>query len=133
MASKSPESLGDFIRRVRAQKGLSLADVERQSGRLGRRVAASYINRIENGIKRRVSTDRLRAIARGLGIPEEELAAVEAGRFPSKREDAEELRLLMKFRELPEERKADVLRIIEALHVEHAATRVSRKRSGRAA
>ena len=73
------ENFGDFIRRVRRQKNLSCADVSRQSARFGKRIAGSYVNRIENDPTRRATADRLKALAHGLGVPVEELFARAVG------------------------------------------------------
>ena len=127
-----PETLGDFIRRIRTGKGLSLAEVERRSGRSGRRIAASYINRIENGYNSRPTADRMMALAEGLGVPLDELFAVASGRFPAKQSEADEARLLSKFRELPEDRRADVLRIIESFYQEYAPARRKKRKTGAA-
>jgi transcriptional regulator with XRE-family HTH domain len=107
----SPELLGNFVRRIRKEKKLSLAKVSKQSARFGQRISASYINRIENDPKRRVSVDRLNALARGLGVPVDELLAYALSK--TRHDDADELSLLARFRELSPERKADVLKIIE--------------------
>lgn len=76
------EDFGDFIRRIRRQKNLSCADVSRQSARFGKRIAGSYVNRIENNFILRPSADRLIALAHGLGVPVEELLARAAGLNP---------------------------------------------------
>jgi len=123
MSNSKPESLGNFVRRIRAEKDLSLVDVERESARHGRRIVASYVNRIENDATRHPTADRLVALARGLGIPETELLAVAAGKIPLKRDAADELRLVAKFRELSAERRADVLKMIELWHSDEIARR----------
>jgi len=114
--SKSTESLADYVRRVRLAKGLSCADVEKQSARGGKKIAGGYVNRIENGLAKRVSPDRLQALARGLDVPVDEIWATVSGQVPSDSTKAEEQRLVMLFRELPAEKRADFLRILEALH-----------------
>jgi transcriptional regulator with XRE-family HTH domain len=107
----SAETLGDFVRRVRKEKRLTLADVSRRSARVGKRISRSYINRIENDPKRKITADRLNAFAHGLGIPVGELVSRVMGKIPDHDPDA--LRLLHQFRELSPERRADVLKIIE--------------------
>ena len=108
-----PESLGDFVRRIRTEKDLSCADVSKQSVRKGqRRIAGSYINRIENDPKLRVTTDRLKALADGLNVPADELLARSVGLIQGD-EDAAEVRLLARFRDLSPERKADILQLLE--------------------
>lgn len=128
MANRSPEPLGDFIRRIRNEKGLSLAAVSRESARFGPRIAASYINRIENEPERKPTAERLEALAHGLGIPVEELLARAVSLGPGG-DEADELHLLARFRELPSERKADVLKLVDLWHSEAASRRTPRRRS----
>lgn len=113
------ETLAEFVGRIRREKGLSCADVERQSARGGQKIAASYVNRIENGLKNRPTADRLQALARGLGIPVDELWARASGSAPSDVGEVEERRLVTMFRELPRDRRRDLLNILESLHRDH--------------
>ena len=107
------ESLGDFVRRIRTEKNLSCADVSKRSARKGqRRIAGSYINRIENYPNLRPTADRLKALADGLGVPAEDLFARVVG-FAPEGETSEEIELLARFRELSPERKNDVIRIVD--------------------
>jgi transcriptional regulator with XRE-family HTH domain len=113
VANRSPETLGDFISRIRKEKNLSLADVSKQSGRFGKRINASYINRIENDPTRKVTADRLNALANGLGVPAQELFARAVGLDASGEKPSDELYLVTRFRELSPERKVDVLKIVD--------------------
>jgi transcriptional regulator with XRE-family HTH domain len=106
------ERLGDFVRRVRHEKNLSLQDVSNRSARFGKRIAASYVNRIENNLTRRPTADRLAALAHGLGVPVEELLA-RAIDIALPGDSNDELELLTRFRKLSPERKADVFRIVD--------------------
>lgn len=107
------ETFGDFIRRIRTERNLSCADVSKRSTRKGqRRIAGSYVNRIENNPKLRVTTDRLKALADGLDVPADELLARSVGLIQGD-EDAAEVRLLARFRDLSPERKADILQLLE--------------------
>jgi transcriptional regulator with XRE-family HTH domain len=58
-----------------------LSDVSRQSARFGKRITPSYINRIENDPTRKITADRLNALASGLGVPAQELFARAIGDF----------------------------------------------------
>ena len=111
MANSSSETLGDFVRRIRTEKHLSLKDVSKQSTRLGKYIAASSINRIENERRRRPTSDSLTALAYGLGVPVEEILARAMGIVPSGN-SSYELELITRFRELSPERQADVLKIV---------------------
>ena len=63
------ETLGAFVRRIRTEKNLSCADVSKRSARQPqRRIAASYVNRIENDSKLCPTANRLKALADGLGF-----------------------------------------------------------------
>src|SRR5215208_3309298 len=128
MGSRSPEPLGDFVRRIRNKKGLSLQGVSTQSGYYGPPITASYISRIENNPRRRPSADRLRVLAHGLGIPAQELLERAAGLVDSGNK-SDELQLLSRFRELSPEKKADVLVIVDALHARESARKTPRPRS----
>lgn len=129
MANRSPEPLGDFVRRIRKEKNLSLAAVSKQSGRFGQRITASYINRIENDRTRKVTADRLTALANGLGIPPEELLVRAAGLVVDGRKSDDELHLVTRFRELSPERKADVLKLVDWWYSDESSRRSSRRRS----
>ena len=127
MGNRSPEPLGDFIRRIRNEKGLSLVDVSKQSARFGQSITPSYINRIENDPTRKPTANRLRALAHGLGVPVEELLARAAGLVaPGGKSD--ELHLVTRFRELSPERRADVLKLVDLWHSENSR-RTPRRRS----
>ena len=111
--TKSPERLGDFVRRIRDEKGLSLADVSKQSALFGPRISASYVNRIETDPKRNPTAASLKSLAHGLGIPVPELFA-HAIR-PMSRDEADELALVTRFSELSPKRQSDVLALIQVL------------------
>lgn len=131
------EDLADYVRRIRNKKGMSLKEVERRSAHAGPRIGASYINRIENRIADNPTTEKLQALARGLGVSEDGLFAVARGSKPVVRrdpvEDADEITLTMYFRELPPERRADLLRIAGLLHSDHALKPAGVKRRKRSA
>jgi len=107
------ERLGDFVRRIRKEKRLSLADVSKQSAFFGPRISASCVNRIETDPKRNPTAASLKSLAHGLGIPVPELLA-HATRSMS-RDEADELALVTRFSELSPRRKSDVLALIQVL------------------
>lgn len=127
MANRSPEPLGDFISRIRNEKGLSCTDVSKQSARFGKPITASYVNRIENKRIKNPSPDRLRALAHGLGIPVEDVLARAAGLVGAGGQ-SEEHHLVTRFRELSQDRRAVVLNIVDMFHSE-ASHRTARPRS----
>jgi transcriptional regulator with XRE-family HTH domain len=113
---EGPESLADFVRRVRNERGLSLLDVERQSARTGEKIAGSYVSRIENGLSANPSKNKLMALARGLGVSNEELFAVVRGmESAAPTVDVAEMKLLLSFRELPAEAQEYLLITAQAL------------------
>jgi len=121
----SQETLGDFVRRIRTEKHLSCADVEKRSARFGKRIAGSYVNRIENEPKLRPTGDRLRALANGLGVPVPELMARAFGIASYGERSNEELSLVTRYRELSRERKEDVLKILDLFYSERASLRAN--------
>jgi transcriptional regulator with XRE-family HTH domain len=105
-------SLADYVRRIRNEKNLSLAQVSSRSrGRIGK----THINRIENGAVARVSLVKLRALASGLGVPEDELLAIAQGKLPRIDARGNEERLLNYFRQLSLKHQEDVMVMLDAL------------------
>ena len=103
--------LADYVRRIRNEKNLSLAEVSARSrGEIGK----THINRIENGTVTRVSLLKLRALARGLDVPEDDLIGVAQGKAPGT-VPANEATLLNWFRQLSPDRQEDVLVMLHAL------------------
>jgi transcriptional regulator with XRE-family HTH domain len=69
-------SLPEFVRNIRAEKRLSVTDVERNSGG---EISDSYVSRIESGIVANVSPEKLDALAKGLGISTDVIYRVARG------------------------------------------------------
>lgn len=89
--TKKQETLAEFIKRVRDERKLSIIDVEVQSRKGGRKgISNGYLSQIENGFYINVSTNKLKAIALGLGVTEEEIFAVARGSRPKSITVAEE-------------------------------------------
>lgn len=116
--TKSTENLSDFVRRVRSEKGLSTLDVERNSSN---RITDGYVSQIENGYVKNVSPEKLQALAKGLAVSEDEIFAVARGSKTVGELPLDEVRMLQLYRELPPERKEDVLAHLELACKRHAA------------
>ncbi len=110
------ETLADYVRRVRNERSLSLGDVKRASGG---QIATSHVSRIENGDTRNITVDKLVALARGLDTPADELFAVARG-APLSEPGAEDSLLLTLFHQMPDDRRADVMRIVKVMNKAHA-------------
>lgn len=111
------EKLADFVRRTRNEKGLSTPDVERLSNFS---ITDGYVSRIENDGVKNVSPEKLSALAKGLGVTEEEVFAVARGKIPNKQlvtEERFEL-LRIKFSELQGSNKAKAEVLVETLERE---------------
>ena len=77
--TKRSETLADFVQRVRNEKGFSLTDVQRQSGD---QITDAYVSRIENGHIKNVSPEKLKALAKGLRVSEDEITDIVFGKSP---------------------------------------------------
>lgn len=119
---KQPESLADYVRRVRIhEKDLSLSEVERNAHAAGHEIAGSYVSRIENDLIANVSPEKLRALAAGLKVPEDEVFAIARGKSTANGElSFDESRILDYYRALPSERKADTMAFVELMYHMHA-------------
>lgn len=118
MDSSNQESLADYVRRVRNEKDLSTPDIERQSGG---RITDAYVSRIENGYVKNVSPEKLQALAKGLGVPEDEIFAVARGKSVSGDLQLDELRLVEYYRTLPPESQEVLLDYAEMMSARTSA------------
>lgn len=73
------EDLADYVRRTRSEKEMSLRDVEVRSGHS---ISKGYVGQIENRVVlgQSVTPQKLRALARGLGVSEDEIFAIARGK-----------------------------------------------------
>jgi transcriptional regulator with XRE-family HTH domain len=117
------ERLGEFVRRIRNEKGLSLIDVSKHSALFGPPISGSYINRIERNPKLKVTPDRLKALAHGLRVPVQEIFA-HAVKTMS-RDEADVVSLVTRYRELSPKRQSDVFNLIQCWHSEHSSQRAN--------
>jgi transcriptional regulator with XRE-family HTH domain len=116
---KSQEDLADYVRRIRKEKGLSLKDVEEQSGR---RISKGYISYYINPTR-----DKLIALALGLGVTEDEIFDIARGKPAAEESGSEEKdptrktleKLPLKFDRtipgLPADKRVNVAALIELL------------------
>ena len=123
----SQETLSDYVRRIRNEKHLSCADIEKRSARFGKRIAGSYVNRIENDPTLNPTAVALRALANGLGVPVPELLVRALGITSHEGHSMEEWSLVTRYRELSPERQEDVLNIVDLLYSKRADSRDTRK------
>ena len=123
----SQETLGDYVRRIRNEKHLSCADIEKRSARFGKPIAGSYVNRIENDPTLNPTAVALRALANGLGVPVPDLLVRALGITSHEGHSMEEWSLVTRYRELSPERQEDVLNIVDLLYSKRADSRDTRK------
>lgn len=111
------EDLADYVRRIRAEKGFSTAEVEKNSRFT---ITDGYVSRIENRYVKNVSPEKLQALAKGLSVSEDEIFAVARGAKTVGDLPLDEVRVLQLYRELPPDRKEDVLAHLELACKRHA-------------
>lgn len=113
------ENLADFVRKIRNEKRLSTPDVERLSNF---EITDGYVSRIENSGVKNVSPEKLSALAKGLGVTEEEIFAIARGKNPNEQAKAEErfISLSVKFTELKGQNRERAEFLIEVLEREIA-------------
>lgn len=77
---KDSVTLAEYVSGLMNDQGLSLRDVEDKSKRGGMKgITKSYINKIRNGFVTNPSPDKLKALARGIDRPEEEIFDIVLG------------------------------------------------------
>ena len=126
MATRNPKLFGDFVQQTRQEKSLSCKDVEKRSARFGKRIAGSYVNRIENNPALNPTAVALKALAYGLGVPPVEVFLRAVG-LVEPGVESEEAQLLSRFRELSPEKRNFVLDIVDMLYSKESCRTPKRK------
>lgn len=70
------ETLAEYVRRIMQEKQFTLREVQKLSGH---KIADAYVANIVRGTARNLSVDKLKALAIGLGEPEETVFKVARG------------------------------------------------------
>lgn len=86
--NQTSPTLAEFIKTERKKRKLSAVDIERNSGGA---ISDSYISRIENGEVTNVSVEKLDALAKGLGVSDEDVYRAARGLPPVDPEDRLEM------------------------------------------
>ena len=122
VVSSEQEKISDYVRRVIRDKGLSYRQVAQNSGGA---ISHATVSDIINERNRNLSTATLVGIAKGLGVPEEEIFAVARGKALDTEEAfTGEFALLFKgFHDLSPEDQAEMRAMVRML-----ATEVERRR-----
>ncbi|MFY9611199.1 MAG: helix-turn-helix transcriptional regulator [Blastocatellia bacterium] len=79
MSKQGTNSLAEFVARVLKEKRLTLQDVQVMSGWT---ITSAYVGSIIRGIASNPSVEKLQALARGLGVDEDEIFRVARGLAP---------------------------------------------------
>lgn len=115
------ETLAEYVKRIRTEKGLSLNDLVKASGR---KISNSWASDLENGHIPNPGIVKLRHLARALAIPEHELLSKAGARV----EDSEPfqealLRMLQEERELATKENREFIDDVIQMVVEQARQR----------
>ena len=108
------ETLASFIAKVMHNKRMTSYDVQLRSGN---EINQSYVVKLKNGEHSNVSTGKLKALAKGLGVPEEEIFAIARGTQVKKSVVLDERfeNLSLKFSGLPPTKKEKLEALIELM------------------
>lgn len=115
------EDLADYVRRVRSEKRLSLKDVE---GLSGGGISKGYVGHIENRhvLGSAVTPQKLSSLAKGLGVPEDEVFDVARGKTrvteADLSDDEEIAALFFEYKEMSDEDKQELRAVMEMVRQE---------------
>jgi transcriptional regulator with XRE-family HTH domain len=113
MARKRDGRLGEYILRTSKEKDLTLRDIEARSGG---KITHGYLSKIISGSTKNVTVDKILAIARGLGVSEEDVFDAARGCAPHAEPDFSQsdfAALFFKYRDLTSDDKAEIDRLIK--------------------
>ena len=108
------ESLAAYIARVMHTKKLTTLDVQNRSGN---QINQSYVVKLKNGDLTNPSISKIKALAKGLGVPEFELIAIMQGNSLDKRVllDKKIENLGLKFSGLSPDKKEQLQALIDLM------------------
>lgn len=121
MPKESRETLPEFVKRIRTEKGLSLNDLVKASGR---KISNSWVSDLENGHIPNPGIVKLRHLARAMTIPEHELLS-RAGANVQDSEPFQEalLRMLQEERRLASKENREFIDGVVHMVIEQARQR----------
>jgi transcriptional regulator with XRE-family HTH domain len=111
-------SLCKYVRRILKEKKLLLSEVNQRSGGL---ISESYISSITKGKVGDLTVGKLLALARGLGVAEEEIIAVASGAMSKddyRFQESEFAMLFYSYREFSDEDKREVFMLLKLVERE---------------
>jgi transcriptional regulator with XRE-family HTH domain len=114
-------TLSEFMRRRRAELGLSTADVERISRQGGNKgISSGYISLIETGQTQNVSPEKLSVLARVYQLTDSEVFAIASKTTPKGTDITEErlARINFGYKDMPEKKKRQLDPLIDLLERE---------------
>jgi transcriptional regulator with XRE-family HTH domain len=119
------ENLSGYVRRILKEKGLTLSDVER---RAGGEISDSYVAGITSGSVKNLTLEKLKALAKGLGVSEYRVIEIASGIPHFGDEDFQEsdfASLFTKYKYLSDSDKKEVQVLLNALdnEIERRQTR----------
>lgn len=109
---RNPQGFASAIRDRMAELNMSAPDVVRAARN---RVSTSTVWNIANGRVRNVASETIITLAFALKMSEDELFNI-AYRLEGSKDDPGELKLVIYYRNLPDERQGDLLMIASGLH-----------------
>jgi transcriptional regulator with XRE-family HTH domain len=116
VSRKHDEELADYLRQ-KLNEGATLRGIEERSEGS---ITHSYLSKLLSGAASNPSRDKLKAIALGLGVPEDEVFAAAQGRTRSESEvfDSEIYLMLKGYSDLSDKDKSELLPTVKMLSAE---------------
>lgn len=109
--STEQETLSDFVRRVASEKDLTYREVARRSG-----LSSPSISDIISGKTRNIKSSTIPALAKGLGVTEEEILAVIGGKPLDYKDPLDEVKVLFNgWAEASDEDRAATMELIRMI------------------
>jgi transcriptional regulator with XRE-family HTH domain len=115
------ETLSSYVRLKLIEKDLTTRDVQERSAASGEKITQSYVSQIVSGTAKNLTLTKLRALARGLGVPIGEVISRAYGE--TERDDlafaqSRFAEVYYKFEELNDENKQSVIYLLDILERE---------------
>ena len=99
-----------------ADSNLTQTEIAERARKKGYAISQNYISKIISGIAQNISVEKLKALAAGLNVPEEEIFGIaRGGRSEEKIHNGMALSIFARYSQLSEQDKADLITWLRAL------------------
>ncbi len=122
-------ALADYVLKTIAERNLTQTEIAKRARKKGLAISQNYISKIISGSAQNISVEKLKALAAGLNVPEEDIFMIaRGGRSEEKIHNGMALSIFARYSQLSEHDKAELSALMRALDREIEERLLKQKR-----